>query len=289
MRAFEYCDPRTLKETCALLSQKGEGARLIAGGQSLLIVLKQRLFAPTCLINLKNLPDLDYIRLNGGSSLAIGALTTHRALETSELIREWLPALAELERRVGSVQIRNWGTIGGSLAHAEPAADPAPLLMAVGGKVKAVSTRGERIILLDELFTGYYETCLEPDEVLSEVEVPLPPSHTGAFYHKFTLRAGDMATVGAAVVLTRDEKKEICQDVRVVLSAVASIPLRVKSAEATLKGKWLDDQTIDEASRAASEESQPVPDAYFSEEYKREVVRIFTRDAIREAWERAKV
>lgn len=288
MRAFEYYDPKTLEEACALLSREGEGAKLIAGGQSLLILLKQRLFAPNCLINLKGLPDLDTIRLNGGSSLVIGALATHRVLETSELIRGRLPALAELERRVGSVQIRNWGTLGGSLAHAEPAADPAPLLMALGGKVKAMSSRGARIISLDELFVGYYETCLAPDEILTGVEVPLPLPGTGAFYHKFTLRAGDMATVGVAAVLTRDGKGETCQEARIVLSAVASTPLRVESAEQALKGKRPDDRAIEAAARAASEEAQPVADAYFSEEYKREVARVFTRDAIREAWERAK-
>lgn len=286
MRAFEYYDSKTLEEACALLAQEGEGAKLIAGGQSLLILLKQRLFAPTCLINLKGLKGLDEIRLNGGSTLRIGSLATHRALETSKLVRGRLPALAELEQRVGSVQIRNWGTLGGSLAHAEPAADPSPLLMALGGKVKAVSTRGERTIPLDDFFVGYYETGLAPDEILTEVEVPLPPPGTGAFYHKFTLRAGDMATVGAAAVLTRNG--ETCQEARIVLSAAASIPLRVKSAEAALKGKRIDDGAIEEAARAASEEAQPVADAYFSEEYKREVARIFTRDAIREAWERAR-
>lgn len=158
--------------------------------------------------------------------------------------------------------------------------------MALGGKVKAVSARGERIIPLVDLFVGYYETCLEPDEILTEVAVPLPPSGTGAFYHKFTLRAGDMATVGVAAVLTR--QGETCQEARIVLSAVASTPLRAKSAEAALRGKRLDDGVIEAAAQAASEEAQPVADAYFSAEYKREVARVFTRDAIRESWEQAK-
>ena len=171
MRPFEFLIPKSLAEACSLLSEYKEEAKIISGGQSLIPQLRLRVLAPKFVIDIKNLLELDYIRENN-DSLKIGSVTSHRTIETSPLVRQRFPVLVEMERRVADVQIRNWGTLGGNLAHADPAGDPAPPLIALGAKVKAVSVRGEREIPLGELFIDFLTTVLEPDEILTEIAVP---------------------------------------------------------------------------------------------------------------------
>jgi carbon-monoxide dehydrogenase medium subunit len=288
MRPFEYYDPQTVEEVCSLLAKHREEAKVIAGGQSLLILLKQRLFSPKYLINLKNISALDYIQHNGKGGLRIGAITSHRSLETSTIIRERFPVLSEAEQLIGSVQIRNMGTVGGSLCHADPAADLAPVLIVLEAMVKVVSSKGVRTIPLREFFISYYETVLTPEEILTEVIVPNPPPNSGSAYQKFIIRAGDMAIVSSAASISINPKTEKCTGVRIALGAAGSTPLRIEKAEDVLKGNKIDESSIGEAARIASQEAHPVGDIHASEEYKRELIRVLTRDVLRSALERAR-
>lgn len=224
MKDFKYLFPKNVKEACTFLSQYPEEAKIIAGGQSLLILLKQMLISPSYLIDIKGLSELDYIRYDEKDGLRLGALTTHRALETSPVVRERFFMLADMEKRLASVQIRNWGTLGGNLCHGDPASDLAPPLIALGAEVKLISLRGERIIKGEEFFRDYYETVLEPDEILAEVHVPVTP-RGGGIYLKMGLRETDMALAGVATFLVVAPKDhEVCEDIRIVMGSVASTP-----------------------------------------------------------------
>ncbi len=284
---FEYFTPKTVEEALALLSQYKEDSKVIAGGQSLLIPMKQGLVAPKYLIDIKGISSLDYISFDENDGLKIGSLTTHRAVEQSPVIRKRFGLLSEMESKVASVQTRNWGTIGGNLCHSDPAGDPVPVLIALNGTVKMVSSRGERTISVEDFSTDYFETVLEPDEILAEIQVPDLPPHTGNAYIKFTKREGDMAIVGTTVSITLDSKNGICKDVRIVLGAIAPVPMRAREAERVLVGKEINNKLLEKAANAASEEASPVSDIHASEEYRKELVKVLVKRVGREALERA--
>lgn len=286
MRPFEYLQPENLEEACSLLSRYRGEAKLLAGGHSLLILLKHRLVSPRYIIDLKNLRALEYIS-NGQGSIRIGALTTHRAIELSPLIKAKLPILAEMEKKVGSVQVRNWGTIGGSLCHADPAGDPEPALIALRAKVKVVSVRGEREIDLEEFFTDYLTTVLESDEILKEIEVPNPAPYTAGVYRKESIRPGDFGIATVAAVVTLDEGQDVVKEARIVLGAVGATPIRAKKAEESIVGSKLESKLADEAGRIAAAEAQPTTDVNGSVEYKREIVKVLTRQVLSQAMKRA--
>lgn len=288
MRNFEYFRPDTIEEACFLLSKYKEEAKVIAGGQSLLILMEERLVNPSYLIDIKEIPDLDYISYDPKEGLKIGVLATHRQIETSNLIQERFSLLSEMEKKVASVQIRNMGTLGGNLCHADPCGDVAPPLIGMGARVKIVSSRGERSILLEGFFTDYFETVLEADEILAKIQIPNLPPYTGGIYLKHNLREVDPAVVGVAAVITADPLRGICQDLKIVLAACASTPMRAKRAEGALKEKQVEENRIKEASQIASEEANPISDLGGSEGYKREMVKILTEEAIKRAWDRAK-
>lgn len=284
---FEYLSPQNVKEACSLLSQYPEEAKVVAGGQSLLIILKQRLINPRYLIDIKGISDLDYIRYDEKDGLRIGALTTHRALETSSVIRETFSMLAEMERRLATIQIRNWGTLGGNLCHGDPASDLAPSLIALDAEVKLTGLNGERVVKLEEFSRDYYETVLEVDEILTEIHIPTPP-RGGGIYMKTSLRETDSALAGVASFLVLDPKdREICKDVRVVVSSVGPTPIRSKKVEDALRGQKIDDRTIEKAAQLAAEDSQPISDIHASEEYKKEMVKVLVRRTLKEAVLRA--
>ena len=271
MRPFEYLEPGSLNEACSMLSKLKEDAKIIAGGQSMLPILKQRLIAPRYIISIKHLSDLSYITA-GRDWVKIGALTTHRTVETSPLIKERFPILGSMEASLASVQIRNSGTLGGSLCHADPAEDAAPALLALGARLKTVSVRGIREIPIDDFFVDYLETVLEPDEILVEIEVPNLAPMTAATYIKEAIRFGDYPIISVAAAVTTD-KKGMVKEVRIALGAVGKTPVRAKSAEAILVEKKVNTEVLQEVGKAVAKEIEPTSDVIASSEYKRELAK----------------
>jgi len=283
IRDFKYLAPKTLKEALTLLDKYGEDCKVIGGGQSLLILMKQGLVAPEYLISIKGISELDYIESDAKEGLRIGALTTHRAIEKSPVIQNGFRVLAEMETRLASIQTRNWGTIGGNLCHGDPAGDPAPILMVLGATLKMAGLNGERAMPVEDFFLDYFETALKPGELLTGIQVPVPPPHTGSAYTKFNVIESDLATVGVAVSITLDASGGVCRDVRIALGAAAPTPIRARQAEEVLKGKKITDELLGEAGQIASTEAEPVSDIYASEEYRRELVKILVKRVGKEA------
>jgi carbon-monoxide dehydrogenase medium subunit len=288
IRDFEYFAPKTLKEALILLDKYQDECKVIAGGQSLLILMRQGLVAPEHLIDIKGVSELSYIKSDAKTGLKIGALTTHRAIEKSAVMRNGFSALAEMERRLASIQTRNWGTIGGNICHADPAGDPMPVLIALNATLTTASVRGERKIAVEDFSLDYFETALEHGELLTEIQVPVPPPHTGAAYTKFNVIESDMATVGVAVSITLGSGDGVGSDVRIALGAAAPTPIRAKQAEAVLKGKKITDSLLKEAGEIASTEAEPISDIHASEEYRRELVKVLVKRVGNEALARAK-
>ena len=283
MIPFEYRTPKNLKEVNATLKEFGGDAKLIAGGTALVIMMKQRLVRPSCLVSLRSVRGLNGIELKNGG-IAIGGLATHREVEGSALIRRRLPMLAETYHHVATLRVRNMATVGGGLAHADPNQDPPPSLIALGATVKATSANGSRTIPLDEFFKDYYETVLNEDEIITEVMVPKPAPNTGAAYIKFLPRtADDYATVSAAAVLTLDKTKKTIADVRIALGSVGVTPIRATAAEALLRGQPLKSEAFAEAGEKAKEAVDPVSDFRGSAGYKKDMAAVFVRRALEKA------
>ena len=285
---FEYFSPKTVDEALSLLSRYKEGAKMIAGGQSMLVIMRQGLLAPECLIDIKGISALDYIKDDGGKGLRIGALTVHRDIEKSPIIQKHFRVLSEMEQNLATIQTRNWGTIGGNLCHGDPAGDPAPVLITLNAKLKLAGSGGERIIDMEEFSRDYLEVALEPDEMLTEIQVPVPPAHTGTAYEKLMVMKGDMGIVGAAVSITLRPGDGVCENARIALGSAASVPLRAKEAEKKLIGKVLNDALFNEAGEAALTGADPPFDVHGSTEYRKEMVKVFVKRVGRIALERAK-
>ncbi len=283
MIPFEYRTPKTLKEVHSSLKEFGTDAKLIAGGTALVIMMKQRLVRPSCLVSLRSVRGLNGIEVNDGG-LRIGGLATHREVESSALVRRRLPLLAETYHHVATIRVRNMATVGGGLAHADPNQDPPPTLIALGATVKATSANGSRIIPLDEFFTDYYETVLKPDEIITEVFVPRLAANSGGAYLKFLPRtADDYATVSAAAVLTLDKNKKTISDVRIALGSVGVTPIRATAAEAVLRGQPVKAEAFAEAGEKAKEAVDPVSDFRGSAAYKKDMAAVFVRRALEKA------
>lgn len=280
---FEYLKPKTIEEVVDLLDVYGDKAKIIAGGTDLLVEMKMDKLHPAYLINIARVPALRYLTVEKG--LRIGALTTFRELEKSPAIRDRYTAVFEAAQSVSSVQIKQMGTIGGNLCHGSPAADSAPPLISFGAKIRVVNRGNERVLPLEELFTGPGKTILSPKEILSEVLVPESKKNMGSAFFKMARVSSDLSKVSVAVVIERDE--EHCRDIRIVLGAVAKIPLRIKGAEEVLRGKRLSEELIIKTGLRASEEIQPIDDIRSTAWYRREVSKILVGDAIRLAWKRA--
>ncbi len=287
IKDFEYFTPKTLKEALALLAKYGDDCKVICGGQSLLILMRQGLVAPKYLIDIKGVSELSYIKDDKGG-LKIGATTTHRTIEKSAVIKEKYPVLGEMETRLASIQTRNWGTIGGNICHADPAGDPVPVLIALKATLTMASTKGERNMPVEDFSLDYFEVALEPSELLTEIQIPAPLPRTGTAYTKFNIIESDLATVSVAVSITLGAGDGVCQDVRIVLGAAAPTAMRAKQAEAVLKGKKITDALLKEAGEIASTEADPISDIQASEEYRRELVKILVGRVGKEALARAK-
>jgi carbon-monoxide dehydrogenase medium subunit len=287
MNTFEYLPVKTVKEACDLLSQYGEEAKILGGGQSLMTLMKQDFVSPAYLIDIKGLSDLDYIRYDEEDGLRIGALTTHRSVEISKFVRDNFPILAEMEHTLASVPVRNWGTLGGNLVHADPASDVAPTLLALGAEVTLTRSTDERVVSLDNFFVDFFETALQPDELLTEIHVPNSSRGKG-FYYKFAQRATDLAIVSVAVnLMLGPDDQNLCQDIRIVMGSVGPTPLRSRRGEDLLKGQALTGTLIEEAARVSAADAQPTTDINGSEEYKRELVHVLVTRSIKKAATRA--
>ncbi len=285
---FEYFSPKTLKEALGLLDQYKGDYKIIAGGQSLLIMMRQGLIKPRYLIDIKGLSELDYIKSDPQKGLRIGSLITHRAIEKSPVIKESFGILSEMEHKLASIQTRNWGSIGGNLCHGDPAGDPAPVLITLNGTLTLTSLKGERRILVEDFFLDYFETALEPGEMLTEIQIPPLPPHTGVAYTKFNVIENDMAIVGVGVSITLASINGHCKEVRIALANASPRPMRAKQAEEILRGKKITDDLLSQAGEIASQEADPISDIHASEEYRRELLKVLVRRVGEEALLRAK-
>jgi len=283
MRNFELLTVKTVDEACDALSAHAEDGKLIAGGVALLIVMKQRIFSPAYLIDIGELSELNFIR-DGGETLLIGALTPHRAIENDASVKAGYPLLAEAFHRVGTIRIRNQGTIGGNLCFAEPAADPPAALMAMEAELVIRKKGGSRTVPIGEFFTDYYETCLEPDELLTEIRVPRLGSGWKTAYSKFTTRSKeDKPALSVAAAVSTESDGKTCKDVRICVGAAVATPKRMSEAESFLKGKELTDATLRAAGDMAKGAVEPISDIRGSAEYKREMVGVFLRRTVQAA------
>jgi carbon-monoxide dehydrogenase medium subunit len=285
---FEYLPAKTLEEALELLSRhKDDEYKIIAGGQSLNTAMKHRLITPDYIIDIKGLSDLDYIRFDEKDGLRIGALTTHRSLEKSPIVRQKYSVLAEMEENVASVETRNWGTVVGDLCNADPAADPGPPLIALDAKIKIASKGAERTVDAEDFAVDFFETAVQPGEMATEIHIPALPPNTGVYFTKYSQIHGDYALASAAVLITLDKKKEKCVNARIGLGGVGSTPIRAKSAEEVLKGKTITDELLALAAQAASEETNPVSGIEASAEYKKELAGTLVKRVGKEALARA--
>jgi aerobic carbon-monoxide dehydrogenase medium subunit len=283
--SFGYVAARSLEEALELLSKYGEEAKLLAGGHSLIPAMKLRLASPRYLIDLGRLPGLSGVRIDG-EILAIGALTVHADVASSEIIRRRLPGLADAASVIGDLQVRNRGTIGGSAAHADPAADLPVILTALNASFVLTSASGKRTVGAEDFFIDFYTTALAPNEVLTEIRVPLPSSGAGTAYAKLPHPASGYVVVSAGVLVNRQPSGQ-CASARVALGGMAGHPLRAGATETALQGKALTPQVIAAAAAKAAEGSDPIEDAYASAEYKRRVAAAYARRAIESAARRA--
>ena len=277
---FDYLEAPTIKEAISLLSKYDGNAKVIAGGTDLMNLIRTKMIKPKYVVDIGHIPGLDYVRYDDQGALSIGALATVRALEMSAAVKEHHPVISQAAGQLGSMAIRNVGTIGGNLCHASPAADTAPSLIGLGATVKIVGRAGERTVALEDFFAGPGQTALQRGEILVEIRVPRMPPHTKAVYLKHATRgAADLAIVGVAVIATLDG--ESFRNVKIVLGAVAPTPMRARNAEKLLEGKDIDDALIEDAAQAASDESRPITDVRAPADYRREMVKVFTRWAIK--------
>jgi len=285
MIRFDYQEPTTLKKVFALMEKHGDDGRVMAGGTSMIIMMRQRLLTPKVVISLARLPKFDKITYNAKDGLRIGAGARHRDIELSKAVRQHYPLLHETFRKVAQPRIRNMGTVGGNLAGGDPLTDPGASLIALDAEVILSSRKGKRTLPLDEFFVDYYQTAMEPDELLTEIHVP-PPSRPGWAHIKFTPRSvEDFATVGVAITLRISDR--ICDDMRLGLNSVASTIVHAKKAEAVLRGKAINDELLREMGDVAASECDPTDDNRGSAEYKRELVKVLVCRAANEAIARA--
>lgn len=285
MVRFDVLHPQTILEACSLLSEHKNEARVLAGGQNLLVLLRHRSIKPRYVVNIKGLSQMAYIK-DEADSIKIGALTTHRTLETSALIKEKLPMLAELEHDLGCIQTRNWGTIGGNLCQASPSTDLAPALIALKARAKLISVRGERVESLDNFFIDYQKTCLDTDEILAEIQVPQPLPDTGVVYYKEAVRLADPPFASVAAVIRLNIHGEVIE-ARIVLQAVGVTPIRAREAEDTLTGNKGEDRLLEKVAALATKAARPISDIYGSADYKLQMVKVLTRRTVKEAIRRA--
>ncbi len=279
---FDYLKPKTIAEALSFLAQYQGKARLIAGGTDLIPQLKGRLVKlPQYIIDLKEIPNLDHISYDETKGLTIGALATIKAVIDSTVIRDKFSVLSQAAENMASPQVRNRGTIAGNICNAVPSADSAPALLVLEARLKLVGPKGERMVDIGGFFTGPNQTVLD-GEILVEIQIPTPPPNSKGVYLKLGPRkAMDLAVVGVAILVVPDNGK--FQDVRIALESVAPTPIRAKKAEAVLEGQAFDDKLIGKAAQTAASEAKPIDDHRASAEYRRDMVEILVKRALKQA------
>lgn len=282
MVEFDYVEPESLQEACALLDQHGDDAKLIAGGTALIIWIRQRLLNPKVVISLAKVPNLNYVKFDKTDGLRVGAAACHRDIELAPQVRQYYPLLHETFRKVAQPRIRNMGTIGGNLCQGDPLTDPGASLLALDAEVTLAGSKGKRTLPLEDFFVDYYETALQAGEVLTEVHVPAPKKAIRWAHIKFTPRSlEDFATVGVALAI--EAQGDLCRDIRLALNSAGPKIFRAKNAEEVIRGQRITDKLVAETVEAASAEAEPIEDVRGSAEYKREMVKVMVRRAIRQA------
>jgi carbon-monoxide dehydrogenase medium subunit len=283
---FEYHRASSLDDALALLACYPDDGKLIAGGHSLLPVMKLRFAQPAHLIDIRRVPELAGIREADGA-LHIGATTTHAAVGSSDVIRSRVPMLSEAASRIGDAQVRNMGTIGGSLAHADPAADLPAVVLALGAELRVIGRKGERTIPVDRFFTGMFTSALAPDELLVEVRVPLPSARTGGAYEKYADPASGYAVVGVAAVVTLGGG-DVVQRARIAMTGLAPYPARLTAVEGALAGKGATPDAIEAAARRAAEGLEVRDSGGGGTAYKANLAAVYARRALARAVDRAR-
>ena len=287
MVRFDYAEPATLDEAVALLGAGAGRAVVFAGGTDLLVQMRQHVRTPAQVVNIKKILGLDALAFDPVDGLTIGALTTTRAIETSELVRRHYAGLHASTVHFASIQVRHRATVVGNVCRASPSADTLPPLIADGAMLRVQGRQGVREVAVEDFCTAPGRTVLAPDELVTRITVPAPPPHTGKVYLKHGRRTEmELATVGVAVTLTMDGA--LCRDVRIVLAAVAPTPLRAAAAEHALRGHAVDARSIAASAEAAMAEARPIGDVRGSADYRREMVGVLTRRALQQALEAAR-
>ena len=284
--SFDYLAAHSINEAVAMLDQHGEDAKILAGGQSLIPLLRFRLASPTVLIDINRIDGLEYLHETEGT-LHIGALTRESELDNSSLIRERYPILFDTSRVVADPVVRNWATVGGNIAHADPANDHPATMIAMGAKVVAVGPSGERVLPIEEFFTDApFETSLHSNELLTEIRVPAPVQGSGGAYVKLERKVGDYAIAGVAAYIVLDANGNVTY-AGIGLTNVGQTPIKARDAEQSLLGQPLNDATIHQAADLAAAAAQPISDSRGPAEYKRDMVHTLTVRALRKALVRA--
>ena len=285
--AFEYLRATSLEEACSLLSEHGSGGKVLAGGTDLLVKMKHRRLTPSHLVNIKGIPGLDYIRYDQDEGLRVGALATIESAKRSVVTRQKYPVLHQAAAYMATVAIRNRATLVGNICNGSPSAEMAPALIALGATARIVGPSGERMVLVEDFFTGPGRTVLDPDEIVAEIVVPEPSVGSAGVYEKHSLRRMDVAMVGAAALVVPEG--DTCGDIRIVLSAVAPTPIRAREAEDILRGHVPTEALIDAAAHAAAEESRPISDIRGTAEFRKTMVEALTGQVSRQALKAARL
>ncbi len=279
--AFDYHKPKSVDEAIKLLVELGDEAKILAGGHSLIPMMKLRFASPEILIDINDIPELSYIRRNG-ESFEIGAMARESMVEHDDDLTSTFPIFSDVTKLIADPQVRNMGTIGGNLAHGDAANDHPAVMMALNAEVEITGPDGARIVPIDEFFFGFYMTAVQENELLTAIKIPIPKGRCGSAYHKLERKVGDYATAGVAVQLCFDDDNK-CTSAGIGLTNVNPLPLRAARSESVLVGQEITDELIEQAAQFASEDCNPTTDLRGDEEYKRAMVKVLTKRMINKA------
>jgi carbon-monoxide dehydrogenase medium subunit len=289
LKRFDYLAPESLEEAVAILQQRGDGGKLLAGGTDLVVQMKEAGLHPSYVVSLRRLRELRDITFDEGQGLRIGAMTTMAEIEQHPVVRQRYPVLVDGASVLGSVQTRNMATIGGNICNAAPSADTAPPLLVLVARADIAGPGGGRQVPLEEFFTGPGQTILGRDEILAGFVMPTPAPRTGAYYERHTLRAEmDIAVVGVAAMVTLEPEGGLIGEARIALGAVAATPVRAPEAEASLAGQPPSEAAFERAAELAVSAARPISDVRGSAAFRRHLVRVMTARCLRRAIERAR-
>jgi carbon-monoxide dehydrogenase medium subunit len=282
---FDYLEPKTINEACVLLAKYRDKAKVLAGGTDLLVSMKKKKISPDCVVNIKRIPGLNYIHHNQESSLKIGTLASLHSIACSPIINDRFGLLATACQKIGIPQVRNMGTIGGNICNGGPSQDSIPSLLVLDARLKLVSLQAERTVPIDQFFIGPFQTALNDAELLTEIEIPIPPPGSDGCYQWLTkMTEVDETIVGVAVLMSLNSTGSLCEDIKIGLCSVAPTPFRAKRAEAVLRGRTIEISAIEETAQVAAAETRPRSRA----DYRRQMTAILVKRAVNEVWQKIK-